>query len=239
MCGVLTAPWGFRFQSYCRVLDLEVLFIVPMRYNSFLRGWRQKITGPSTSIYSSGLPARCLLWRLKRPRCWPDLFSLAWTHEVTTSHLWNFWINARLGAMMSLSLITVPVFLETTTQASQLLPQWARMYYYGHRVLPTMAIGIFLLYSYTSFKKRRARNSSIIFALAGVMTLGMIPFTFLFMVPTNNELFRLEAASKAEPLAEGIGEAERLVIYWGRLHIIRSLFPLTGAILGTVGTLKT
>lgn len=136
--------------------------------------------------------------------------------------------------MMSLSLMAIPVLLDTTTQAPQLFHQWVRMYHYGHQVLPTLAVGTFLLYSYTSVKRRNARKSWGVSALAGVTTLSMLPFTWIFMVPTNNELFRLEGMSKAEPLVKGIVEAKELVVRWSWLHFTRSLLPLAGAVMGTV-----
>ena len=139
---------------------------------------------------------------------------------------------------MSLSLMAIPVLLDTTTQAPQLFHQWVRMYYYGHQVLPTMAIGTFLLYSYTSAKKRGARKPWGLFAVAGVTTISILPFTWVFMVPTNNELFRLEGVSKTEPMVRGIVEAKELVVKWSWLHSIRSLLPLAGAIMGTIGTFR-
>ena len=135
---------------------------------------------------------------------------------------------------MSLSLMAIPVLLDTTSQAPQLFHQWVRMYHYGHQVLPTLAIGTFLLYSYTSVKKRKTKKSWGLFALAGVTTLSMLPFTWIFMVPTNNELFRLEGVSKTEPLVKGIIEAKELVVRWSWLHFTRSLLPLAGAVMGTV-----
>jgi hypothetical protein len=137
--------------------------------------------------------------------------------------------------MMSLSLMAVPVLLDTATEAPQLFRQWVRMYHYGHQVLPTLAVGTFLLYSYTGIKKRRAGKPWAIFALAGITTLSMLPFTWIFMVPTNNELFRLETASQAEPLIKSIAEAKELVVEWSWLHLTRSWLPLIGAVLGTAG----
>ena len=137
---------------------------------------------------------------------------------------------------MSLSLMAIPVLLDTTSQAPQLFHQWVRMYHYGHQVLPTMAVGTFFLYSYTSMKKRSARKSWGVLAMAGVTTLSILPFTWIFMVPTNNELFRLEGISKAEPLVMGITGAKELVVKWSWLHFTRSLLPLVGAIMGTVAT---
>ncbi|KAL8792404.1 MAG: hypothetical protein Q9195_005018 [Heterodermia aff. obscurata] len=140
-----------------------------------------------------------------------------------------------IGAMMSLSLMAIPVLLDTTTHAPQLFHQWARMYHYGHQVLPAMAIGTFLLHSYTSVQKRKARKSWAIFTLAGVTTMSMLPFTWIFMVPTNNELFRLREVSQTEPAVRGIVEAKELVVKWSWLHITRTLLPLAGAIIGAVG----
>lgn len=139
--------------------------------------------------------------------------------------------------MMSLSLMAVPVFLDTTSSAPQLFQQWVRMYHYGHQVLPTMAVGTFLLYSYTAVKRRGAGKKPWgTVALAGLTTVAMLPFTWFLMVPTNNELFRLEVVSRAEPAVKGIAEARELVLKWTWLHLTRSLFPLVGAILGTVAT---
>ena len=137
---------------------------------------------------------------------------------------------------MSLSLVAVPVLLDTTTQAPQLFNQWARMYHYGHQVLPTMAIGTFLLYSYTSARKCSAKKPWGYFLVAGVTTMSILPFTWIFMVPTNNELFRLEEVSKAEPSVRAIAGAKELVVHWSWLHFARSLLPLGGAIMGMIGT---
>ncbi len=141
------------------------------------------------------------------------------------------------GAMLSLSLMAIPVFFETTTEPAQLFHQWARMYHYGHRVAPTMALATSLLYAYTAIHKRAAGRRWVVFAVAGVTTMIMVPFTLIFMVPTNNTLFRLQAESKAAPVAS-LGEAQELVTKWSRLHVVRSLFPLAGAILGLMGILQ-
>lgn len=136
---------------------------------------------------------------------------------------------------MSLSLMAVPVLLDTTTQATQLYHQWVRMYHYGHQVLPTMAVATFLLYGYAAIKRRRARRSWGIFALAGLTTLSMLPFTWLIMVPTNNELFRRERLGVTDQSIQGIEEAKDLVVKWSWMHLTRSLMPLVGTIVGTLG----
>lgn len=177
---------------------------------------------------------------------------------------------------MSLSLMAVPVLLDTTTNAPQLYHQWARMYHYGHQVLPTAAVATFLLYTYTAVKKHNEEKkkekkkqkktttpwaggwaggwAGPVFLLAGVTTLSILPFTWIFMLGTNNELFRLEAEAMSSAAGVGVGgvplssllslatttkdiiEAKALVASWSRLHFIRSLLPLVGAVIGAVGT---
>lgn len=138
--------------------------------------------------------------------------------------------------MLSLSLIAVPVLLDTTKEAPELFRQWTRMYHYGHQVLPTMAVGTFILYTHAATKKQSAGKPWATFAVAGLVTLSMLPFTWLVMVPTNNELFQLELVSRSEPFVASIESARELVVRWSWMHFTRALLPLSGAILGAVAT---
>jgi hypothetical protein len=148
------------------------------------------------------------------------------------------WLTRRPGAMMSLSLMAVPVFLETTSISSQLFYQWTRMYHYGHQVLPGMAITTLVLYGYAAFSRRATKRPWVVYALAGAVTVSMLPFTWIFMVPTNNTLFRLEVENRGGSI-NTIDEAQELVKYWSWLHLLRSFFPLAGAALGLTATLRS
>jgi hypothetical protein len=139
--------------------------------------------------------------------------------------------------MMSLSLMAVPVLLDTTTDAPQLFFQWVRMYHYGHLLLPTMSVGTFLLYIYISLRRRSAKQSWALYLLAGAVTVSIVPYTWVVMVPTNNELFRLQKVSEVEPLVKGITEAKELVGKWSGMHLTRSFMPLAGAVIGTLANL--
>lgn len=101
---------------------------------------------------------------------------------------------------------------------------------------PTMALATCLIYSYAALKRRSTQQAWGIFALAGLTTLSIAPFTWVFMVPTNNELFRLEGLGKAGGLKMGLEEAKELVSKWSRLHVVRSLLPLAGVVMGAMGT---
>ncbi|CAI6332008.1 unnamed protein product [Periconia digitata] len=148
------------------------------------------------------------------------------------------------GCMASLSLMAVPVLLDTATSSPQLLWQWTRMYHYGHQVLPGMSISTFLLYSYVCIRRRRAPSPKPwrLFALAGLVTVSMIPFTLLIMKPTNDELFRLEAATRAMRLGNipeinviSLQDTKDMVVKWALMHLTRASFPLFGAVMGAWG----
>ncbi|KIM92900.1 hypothetical protein OIDMADRAFT_21636 [Oidiodendron maius Zn] len=135
------------------------------------------------------------------------------------------------GAMMSLSLVAVPVFLDTDTQPSHLLAHFVRLYHYGHRLMPSLAVGTFTLYAISSYKAHAVDEIWLRPLLAGVITLSLVPFTWVTMTPTNYALFDLYDQGKAEKKVD-FGQVRRLVVKWNWLHIVRSLFPLLGAVLG-------
>lgn len=142
------------------------------------------------------------------------------------------------GAMVALSGVAVPVFLDTTKTAGELYIQWARTYHYGHLALPALSVGTFLLYSHVAALKARAGRRWRSSLLAGVVTMAMVPFTWVVMTPTNNRLFGLEAAAKAGVLSSGLEEAQGLVTKWASMHLARSFFPLAGAVMGSMILLR-
>ncbi|KAL4985709.1 DUF1772-domain-containing protein [Aspergillus falconensis] len=142
------------------------------------------------------------------------------------------------GAMLCLSAIAVPVFLDTDHTSSHLVRQWARTYHYGHIILPAVCIATCGLYAYITLTKRATgRKHWRTYAAAGMTTLAMVPFTWVLMTPTNNTLFGLEKAS-SETGEDDLGAVRQLVVTWSWLHVTRSLFPLVGAIFGLRGLLE-
>ncbi|KAI1159630.1 hypothetical protein F5B18DRAFT_664378 [Nemania serpens] len=138
------------------------------------------------------------------------------------------------GAMMSLCFIAVPVFLDTTQDAGQLYVQWARMYYYGRALLPILSILTFLLYVHVAGRRWVTGRPWRSWISAGLISTLMIPFTWLVMSPTNDTLFAFEAVAKSGSggVLPTLEEAQSLVAKWSTLHLIRTLFPLVGAIVG-------
>lgn len=140
--------------------------------------------------------------------------------------------------MIGLSLMTIPLFLDTNTQSAHMLTQWVRLYHYGHLLLPSMAIATSLIHGYTATGKRASGQPWIVYAVAGAVTVSMVPFTLLVMAPTNNTLFRLEDESRFGVAVTTLDHVRELVGRWGRMHLVRSMFPLVGAVIGFRGLLS-
>lgn len=136
--------------------------------------------------------------------------------------------------MMSLSGIAVPVLLETATDAPQLLYAWTCMYHYGHLALPTMGAGTCLLYLSAAWRASKGRGT---LTAAALITVALVPFTWVFMGPLSGELFRLQAASTIDPAVIGLEGVRDMVILWSKLHVTPSLMPLVGVLLGSSQTL--
>uniref|UniRef100_A0A8H7MZ45 DUF1772 domain-containing protein n=1 Tax=Bionectria ochroleuca TaxID=29856 RepID=A0A8H7MZ45_BIOOC len=139
--------------------------------------------------------------------------------------------------MMSISINAVPVMMDTITDSPQLLNQWARTFYYGIRTFPAISVTTALLYGYIALNKSVVKRPWGIYVAAGVTTLTMVPFTWIFMDPTNQRLFSLGADVVSGQAVE-LAEVQGLVQKWSWLHITRSLFPLLGAAIGMLATVN-
>ncbi|KAF2648491.1 DUF1772-domain-containing protein [Lophiostoma macrostomum CBS 122681] len=143
------------------------------------------------------------------------------------------------GAMMGLSIVAVPVLLDTNTQSSHLLTQFIRLYHYGHQIMPSLGVVTFLLYGYTSLQLRASGKPWLHYIIAGAVTLTMVPFTWIVMVPTNDKLFHLDSQGRVDEGAADLTLVQGLLTRWAGLHVVRSLFPLAGAALGGYHILNT
>jgi hypothetical protein len=142
--------------------------------------------------------------------------------------------------MTSLSLISVPVLLDTATDSPHLLRQWSRMYHYGHLIMPSLAAGTLLLHACTALQQNTLGKPWGIFACAGGVTIAIAPFTWVVMGGINGELFRrlerVGGVSKENATSGELEEVKGLVKRWSWLHLMRSMLPLAGTVLGVVGT---
>jgi hypothetical protein len=131
--------------------------------------------------------------------------------------------------MMGLSLIAIPVLVDINPDPAHLVRQWARLYGYGIQYMPAGAIGTTALYGYAASSNIRSNRPWVRYAFAAAATMSIVPFTWFVMAPTNNLLFGLnDLAGGARDLAQ----VHALIARWRWLHVVRSLFPLIGAVAG-------
>lgn len=131
--------------------------------------------------------------------------------------------------MASVAAFAIPVFLDTNQDAAHAVRQWVRLYHYGHIYLPGLCVATCGLYAYTAYSKRAAhRPQWARYALSALVTIAMVPFTWVVMAPTNNILFGLDREFGA---ARDMDFVRGLLVKWAWLHVIRSAAPLLGAYL--------
>lgn len=132
-----------------------------------------------------------------------------------------------------LSILAIPGLLSTTTPVSTqvLAQQWAGIYHRGKVLGPQTAILGLLGYGYLAYERSSRGLGWTKFIGAAALTLGMVPFTILFMDPTNQALLKVAAGVGVM----GEGALRELLVKWKGLNLMRSVFPLAGAALGFWG----
>lgn len=130
-----------------------------------------------------------------------------------------------------LSALAIPGLLSTSSAVlpSQILAQqWAGIYNKGKVLGPQMAAVSLLGYGYLMYDRSRQSRGWGKYVGAAALTVGIVPFTVLFMDATNQALLGV-AAGGASLSSEAVRE---LLEKWKVLNLVRSLFPLAGALLG-------
>lgn len=73
------------------------------------------------------------------------------------------------------------------------------------------------------------------FAIAGVTTIIIAPFTRILMLNMNNELFFW---LEAQPARVELSRVRESVVRWTWLYLIWSLLPIVGMIMAQMGTFQ-
>lgn len=121
------------------------------------------------------------------------------------------------------------------------------MYDRGIKAAPPFAAASALAFSFLSYKFYGTLNhpKAELYAFSALLTIGIVPYTLIAMVPTNNALRRKAEDAKALSAEEMIAEnedsgeksAKELLDLWATHNLARATFPLVGAILGLWTTL--
>ncbi|KAK2740999.1 hypothetical protein FQN55_008554 [Onygenales sp. PD_40] len=150
------------------------------------------------------------------------------------------------GNIATYSLSPVPSLLTSAPEAhlspSAVAKIWRSFYDRGKTQNPPIAVVTAASFFYLGWSvrtgaplfRKAAENASTLYYIAGLLTVGMVPYTLAVMMGTNNKLAEKAKAVEAEPAkAMGKGdEVEVLANRWIYLNGVRSLFPLAGALVG-------
>lgn len=135
-----------------------------------------------------------------------------------------------LGTTLSISAFAIPALLQNPSSAI-LLAQWSKLFNLGKRAAPPVALVSALSYyatGYLQYSHFLPWKASVV---SGALTMGIIPYTLIFMKKTNARLIEMSASVTEEKEEVVKGEARELVDRWGLLNAIRSVLPLAAAIL--------
>lgn len=143
-----------------------------------------------------------------------------------------------LGMLVGLSTMTMPVLVQTTTTSPHLLTQWKHIFDRGHIQGPSLAITTSLMNCYAAWLRAAAHQPWISFAIAAALTIGIVPYTVVFMGKINTTLFAAVDQCREGKRSVSKAEADRLVSKWTALHAVRSMLPLLGAVVGALALLR-
>ena len=96
--------------------------------------------------------------------------------------------------------------------------------------MPTFAATAASAYLYAAWDRRQQGGIWKGFVVAAALTVGIVPYTLLTMLPTNAALDAIVDGSRSAAQEE----VSMLVGRWGVLNLGRSLFPLAGAVAGLI-----
>ncbi|KAK2626769.1 hypothetical protein QTJ16_003944 [Diplocarpon rosae] len=150
------------------------------------------------------------------------------------------------GMTLSTSITTVPRLLESPP--SLLLQQWGHMYNAGKRTGPPISILASLSYFFLAYRAHTspwlfAGRKAGLFVAAGVLSVGIVPYTFAVLMQTNRDLLRrVEVLGRVDlsrdemrEMQDGEKNAHQLVDKWALLNLGRAAMLLASGLLGVWG----
>ncbi|KAF5003771.1 hypothetical protein FDECE_9701 [Fusarium decemcellulare] len=129
------------------------------------------------------------------------------------------------GAIAALSLVGIPAALSAPSTSATV---WASIFNHGVAIMPKFAGTTATAYLFAAYDANQNGRSWKGLVAGAVLTVAIVPYTIVFMTPTNNLL--LGAAQ--DTLVASKEEVARLIGKWSTLNLIRSLFPLAGTVAG-------
>ncbi|KAK6189282.1 ATP-dependent RNA helicase [Pestalotiopsis sp. IQ-011] len=140
--------------------------------------------------------------------------------SATASIIASAWAS---GAGAAISLFTITPILASSAPRDVLLQQWHLAYTLGKSYMPPAAGAIAASYlgaAYYSPSEWRG------FAAAAALTVGIVPFTLLLIMPTVRALEGMLGDGRDGK--EAGEEARRVMRTWSRWNFARAMLPLVG-----------
>ena len=113
------------------------------------------------------------------------------------------------GAAVYINLVEHPARMECGTEVA--LRQFAPSYRRATVMQVTLAVIGFLMALVVWL-----RGGSSWWLIGGLILISVIPFTLLFIFPTNKKILN-------QSLTQDSGSASGLLVRWGRLHVVRTM----------------
>jgi uncharacterized membrane protein len=113
------------------------------------------------------------------------------------------------GAAIYINLVEHPARMECGTEVA--LRQFAPSYRRATVMQVTLAVIGFLMALVVWL-----RGGSSWWLIGGLNLISVIPFTLLFIFPTNKKILN-------QSLTQDSGSASGLLVRWGRLHVVRTM----------------
>jgi hypothetical protein len=133
------------------------------------------------------------------------------------------------GAGFGITLFTVPAILYGGAPTDVMLRQWQLMFNKGKAMFPVFGAATALNYFYLAYRHRAQGLEWRGFAAGGVASVGIVPFTLLFIAGINSRLISAIDSKAAKDMSQDL--AKELIKQWGSLNALRACIPLVGTCL--------
>jgi Domain of unknown function (DUF1772) len=145
--------------------------------------------------------------------------------------------------MFSISIMAIPAFLEASAPTA--LKQFDTIYQIGKVSTPPSCVFTAATFFYLSYCSHPSLSHSLIesrngwkeYLVAGACAGMVLPFTYIVLEKTSQELLHLEHKNDKALDEEGNTRVDMLLRRWKILNLVRSVMLVASAIVGFYSTL--
>lgn len=134
------------------------------------------------------------------------------------------------GAIISLSYAAAPILAAASPKLS--IPQTRALFSSGSHIFPQLAALASSGFAYLAYVAPSKSITQLQYVAATVGVIGIAPFTFFVMKPTNMTLRGIEESDEGIRKAGGEERVKELIRTFGRLNAIRGVIMAAGAGMG-------